>query len=78
MKQTMSRLIFRGWLALIALLRPLDASAQPPAEPFWNVDIGIAGTFTPVGGSDPVSSHRFSIGFGVDVLAGHSVYSDGH
>jgi hypothetical protein len=65
----MKTAIFCGCLVLVALLRPLDASAQPPAEPFWNVDIGIAG--------DPLSSHRFSIGFGVDVLAGHSPYSAG-
>ena len=26
---------------------------------------------------DPLSSRRFSIGFGVDVLVGHSIYSEG-
>jgi hypothetical protein len=54
MKQTMSRPILSGWFALIAMLLSLDASAQPTPQPFWNVDIGVAGTFTPVGGSDPV------------------------
>jgi len=49
--------IFCGGLALIAMLLPLNASAQLPqlpAQPFWNVDIGATGTFTPVGGSDAV------------------------
>jgi hypothetical protein len=54
MKKAMSRLIFCGWLVIIALLLPLDAWAQREPQPFWNVDIGVAGTFTPVGGSDPV------------------------
>jgi hypothetical protein len=62
MKKTMSvtgRLgpgaIFCGGLVTLAMLLPLDASAQP----FWNVHIGVAGTFQAVGGVMRVSSQTY-------------------